>query len=189
MSMNVKQLAMVSMFMALVAVATMIVRVPIPQTTGYMNLGDSLVLLSGVFFGPSLGFLSGGAGSALADILGGYPQWAPWTLGIKGVEAMIMGFAAKRLGLETKRITTSMMTCFVVSCAWMVLGYYVTEVFMYDQKAALAEVPANLVQAAGSVALASLLLPVFSRIMQPAAAPYGPGSEPPGKEQKGGRGG
>jgi hypothetical protein len=48
----------------------------------------------------------------------------------------------------------------------MVLGYYATEVFMYDQKAALAEVPANLLQAAGSVILATLLLPLFSRIIR-----------------------
>lgn len=165
MEMNVRQLAMVSLFMALVTVATMIVRVPIPQTTGYMNLGDSVVLISGVFFGPALGFIAGGVGSALADILGGYPQWAPWTLLIKGLEAMFAGTAVRRLRLDTSRTTVPMVACFVLCTAWMVLGYYVTEVIMYDQKAALAEVPANLVQASGSVVLASLLLPVFSKIV------------------------
>ncbi|HOJ14423.1 MAG TPA: ECF transporter S component, partial [Deltaproteobacteria bacterium] len=140
MEMNVRQLAMVSLFMALVTVATMIVRVPIPQTTGYMNLGDSVVLISGVFFGPALGFIAGGVGSALADILGGYPQWAPWTLLIKGLEAMFAGAAVRRLRLDTSRTTVPMVACFVLCTAWMVLGYYVTEVIMYDQKAALAEV-------------------------------------------------
>jgi hypothetical protein len=37
---------------------------------------------------------------------------------------------------------------------------------MYDQKAALAEVPANLLQAGGSVILATLLLPLFSRVIR-----------------------
>jgi uncharacterized membrane protein len=54
---------------------------------------------------------------------------------------------------------------FVVATSWMVLGYFIAETIMYDRMAALAEVPANILQAAGSVALASLLLPVFSRII------------------------
>ncbi|HRW81157.1 MAG TPA: ECF transporter S component [Desulfomonilia bacterium] len=164
--MNVRQIALLALFMALVAVATMIVRVPIPQTTGYMNLGDSIVLLAGIFFGPALGFMAGGIGSALADIFGGYPQWAPWTLGIKGIEAMLAGLAVRYLKLNVRRITLPVILCFVVCAGWMVFGYYVTEVFMYDQKAALAELPANLVQACGSVVLATLLLPLFSRIIQ-----------------------
>ncbi|HPI92740.1 MAG TPA: ECF transporter S component [Deltaproteobacteria bacterium] len=164
--MNVRQLALLALFMALVAVATMIVRVPIPVTKGYMNLGDSLVLLSGIFFGPTLGFMAGGIGSSLADIFGGYPQWAPWTLGIKGIEAMLVGLAVRWLNLNTRRITLPVIACFLVCTGWMVLGYYVTEVIMYDQKAALAELPANLVQAGGSIILASLLLPLFSRIIR-----------------------
>ncbi|HPC46622.1 MAG TPA: ECF transporter S component [Deltaproteobacteria bacterium] len=171
--MSARQLALVSLFMALVAVATMLVRVPIPQTSGYMNLGDSVVLLCGVFFGPGFGFMAGGIGSALADILGGYPQWAPWTLAIKGTEAMLVGLAVRLLKLDPSRTTPLMVLCFVVCTAWMVCGYYVTEVFMYDQKAALAELPANLVQAGGSVVLASLLVPVFSRIMPSQPAPPG----------------
>lgn len=164
--MTAKQLALTAIFMALVAVATMIVKVPIPQTTGYMNLGDSMVLLSGIFFGPALGFMAGGIGSALADIFGGYPQWAPWTLGIKGIEAMLVGLSARHLRLNTQKITFGSIACFIVATGWMVMGYYVTEVFMYDQKAAMAELPANLIQAGGSVVLATLLLPVFSRIIR-----------------------
>ena len=110
--------------------------------------------------------MAGGIGSALADIFGGYYQWAPWTLFIKGIEAMLIGLCVKHLKINTTRITLLIILCFIVSAAWMVLGYYATEVFMYDQKAALAEVPANLLQAAGSVILATLLLPLFSRIIR-----------------------
>ena len=81
--MNLRDFALLGLFTALVAVSTMIIRVPIPQTNGYMNLGDSMVLLTAIFFGPVGGFIAGGIGSALADILGGYPQWAIWTLIIK----------------------------------------------------------------------------------------------------------
>ncbi|MBN1636395.1 MAG: ECF transporter S component [Deltaproteobacteria bacterium] len=163
--MTTRQFSLLAVFMALVAVATMIVRIPIPQTTGYMNLGDTMVLLSGVFFGPLGAFMAGGIGSALADIMGGYPQWALWTLIIKGIEGMLIGLLIALLRVRSGKISISMVACFVLATAWMVLGYFVAEAIMYDQKAALAEVPANIMQALGSVILASLLFPLFYRVI------------------------
>lgn len=162
---NLREFALLALFIALVAVSTMIVRVPIPQTSGYMNLGDSLILLAAVFFGPVGGFIAGGIGSALADILGGYPQWALWTLVIKGIEALIVSGLVVALRLRRDRTGPVLVMCFALATAWMVLGYFLAETIMYDLKAALAEVPFNLMQAAGSVVLASLLLPVFSRVI------------------------
>jgi uncharacterized membrane protein len=166
MDMNARDLALLALFIALIAVATMIIRIPIPQTNGYMNLGDSMVLLSGIFFSPGLGFIAGGIGSALADVLGGYPQWAGWTLAIKGLEAMIVGVAVRYLKIGATRVSPVIVLCFIVSTAWMVFGYYLAESFMYTQKAALVELPANILQASGSVVLAALLLPLFSRIIR-----------------------
>jgi uncharacterized membrane protein len=169
--MKARDLAFLALFVALIAVATMIIRVPIPQTNGYMNLGDSMVLLSGIFFGPALGFLAGGIGSALADILGGYPQWAGWTLAIKGIEALIVGLAVRYLKIKADKISLVIILCFIVATAWMVFGYFSAETLMYTQKAALVELPANIIQAGGSVVLATLLLPVFSRIIQGSTIP------------------
>lgn len=162
---NTKEFALLALFIALVAVATLIVRIPIPQTTGYMNLGDSMVLLAGVFFGPGLGFLAGGLGSALADIIGGYPQWALWTLIIKGLEALLAGVFFSLFKARRGRVSAMQVFVFIVATAWMVLGYFVAETIMYDRMAALAEVPANLMQAGGSVVLATVMLPVFNRVI------------------------
>lgn len=161
-----REFALLALFIALVCVATMVVRIPIPQTSGYMNLGDSMVLLAGVTFGPMAGFIAGGVGSALADLIGGYPQWALWTLIIKGVESLIAWSLFQPLKISRERISFPQILVFLLATAWMVLGYFVAEWVMYDQKAALAELPANIVQASGSVVLASLLLPVFHRIMR-----------------------
>ncbi|HQG32280.1 MAG TPA: ECF transporter S component [Deltaproteobacteria bacterium] len=163
--MKIRDFALLALFIALVAVSTMIIRVPIPQTNGYMNLGDSMVLLSALFFGPVGGFIAGGIGSALADILGGYPQWALWTLFIKGIEALLIIAAMSILGARKDRVSFRLVIGFIAATAWMVLGYFIAESIMYDQKAALAEVPANILQALGSVVLATLLLPVFHRII------------------------
>jgi len=169
--MNIRDFALIALFIALVAVATMIIRVPIPQTNGYMNLGDSIVLLGGVFFGPVMGFMVGGLGSALADILGGYPQWALWTLIIKGVEASLAAILISILKLDRDNLKPivifGFIICFFVATVWMVAGYYIAETIMYDQKAALAELPANLLQAGGSIVLAIFMLPLFHKIIKP----------------------
>ncbi len=164
--MNLRDFALLGLFTALVAVSTMIIRVPIPQTNGYMNLGDSMVLLTAIFFGPVGGFIAGGIGSALADILGGYPQWAIWTLIIKGAEAVIVAALIIVLRIRKEKISFLLVACFIVATSWMVLGYFIAETIMYDQKAAMAELPANILQASGSVILASLLFPIFNRIIR-----------------------
>ena len=40
-----------ALFMALICVATYIVRIPMPATGGYINLGDCFVLTAGIFLG------------------------------------------------------------------------------------------------------------------------------------------
>jgi uncharacterized membrane protein len=79
-------LSITSIFAALVCVLTMTVSIPVPATGGYINIGDLGVMLAGLIFGPLIGFISGGIGSALADIFIGYPNWAIWTFLVKGLE-------------------------------------------------------------------------------------------------------
>lgn len=164
--MNMREFAQLGLFIALVAVCTMIVRYPIPQTNGYVNLGDSMVLLSACFFGPVGGFIAGGIGSALADILGGFPQWAMWTLIIKGFEALIVAGLIIVLRVRKERVSLPLILCFICATSWMVLGYFIAETIMYDQKAALAEVPFNILQACASVILATVMYPVFNKIIR-----------------------
>ena len=69
---NVAQMCVTAVLMALTCVATMVVQIPIPL--GYAHLGDSVILISAYFFGPVVGALAGGIGSAMADILTGYAR-------------------------------------------------------------------------------------------------------------------
>ena len=80
---NVAQMCVTAVLMALTCVATMVVQIPIPL--GYAHLGDSVILISAYFFGPVVGALAGGIGSAMADILTGYAIWALPTLLIKTI--------------------------------------------------------------------------------------------------------
>ena len=86
---GVKKIVMTALFAALACAATMAIRIPTPGTGGYIHPGDAIVILSGIILGPACGFLAGGVGSALADLLGGYFFYVPITLVIKGLIALL----------------------------------------------------------------------------------------------------
>lgn len=92
-----KRTALLGLFGALVIVATAVMRFPVPTFNLYFNLGEAVIYLTALLFGGPSGAIVGGVGSALADVLGGYPVWAPITLVIKGLEGYIVGKAAKRV--------------------------------------------------------------------------------------------
>ncbi|MGH2374078.1 MAG: ECF transporter S component, partial [bacterium] len=83
---------------ALVLVITRAFVLPIPQTKGFFNLGEAGVYMAAILFGPAIGALAGGIGSALADLTLGYAQYAPFTLVIKGVEGALVGMIARASG-------------------------------------------------------------------------------------------
>ena len=130
-----------ALLIALTTVMTMVVHIPTPATKGYLNLGDMVVFVAAIMLGKKGGFVVGGVGSALADLLLGYTYFAPITFIVKGLEGFIAGTL-----LETNIGQRVPMIPVAIGGAWMALGYYIAEIFMYGGEAALVEVPGNLVQ-------------------------------------------
>jgi len=96
-------LSITAIFTALVAAATMVFSISVPQTRGFFNIGETMVYTSAFLFGPLVGSFSGGVGSMLADILLGYPHYAPATLVIKACEGGVVGvLTRKRLKFSSK---------------------------------------------------------------------------------------
>jgi uncharacterized membrane protein len=93
--------AFTAVMTALVALATMMIQIPIPATKGLFNLGDSMVYVSALLFGPYVGAFAGGVGSMLSDVLTGYVIYAPATLVIKGVEGFVVGLLSQRFRVGT----------------------------------------------------------------------------------------
>jgi uncharacterized membrane protein len=84
-------LAITAVFTALVCIATIAFSIYVPSTQGFFNIGESMVFLSAILFGPFVGAFAGGVGSMLADLLLGYPYYAPATLVIKACEGWVVG--------------------------------------------------------------------------------------------------
>ena len=103
-----QKIVVAALLAALVCVATMIVKIPSPR--GYINLGDSIVLLAGWMLSPLYGFLAAAIGSALADLLSGYGLYAPATFIIKGIMALAVYFTFKMLKDKIKNIPSKIST-------------------------------------------------------------------------------
>ena len=153
---NIRTLVTAALMAALACVATMIIKIPSPMK-GYINLGDSVVLLAGWGLPPAYGFLAGGLGSALADLFSGYPVYVPATFVIKGMMALIArgGFALLRskLGETAARILSA-----AAAEIMMIIGYFIAAGFLYGFGPAMLNVPANAVQGIASVAIGILLI-------------------------------
>lgn len=108
-------------------VGTMFVRIPIPATTGYFNLGDIFIILAGLLLGGIPGFIVGAVGSTLADAIG-YPQFIPATFVTKGCEGLICGLVGG--GVINRNIFRKWAGAFS-GAATMVGGYFVFEAFVY----------------------------------------------------------
>ncbi|SHF14222.1 Uncharacterized membrane protein [Thermoanaerobacter uzonensis DSM 18761] len=156
---NVKKIVYGAFMMALVTIGTMVIQIPTPATKGYINVGDSFIFLTSTLFGPTMGFVTGGIGSALADLLSGYAYWAPWTFIIKGIEGLIVGLMYKKYINEYLRVVS-----LVIGALWMVLGYYIAGGIMYGFKTSLVDVPSNLVQGFASIIIGYILIRLISRL-------------------------
>ncbi len=159
---QVRALVLTALLAAMACAATMAIRVPTP-TGGYVNLGDAVVLLGAYLLGPGWGAAAAGVGSALADLLGGYPMYVPATLVIKAVMAALAAGLYRLLG---RRGGWTLAVCGAAAEVPMVLGYWLFDAmlasfgdrsFSLALAGAAAGIPGNLVQAAFGAAASALL--------------------------------
>ncbi len=90
------QIATTAVFTSLVCVATMVFSIDVPHTRGFFNIGETMVYVTALLFGPLIGSFAGGVGSFAADIFLGYSEFAPATLIIKAIEGGIVGILGRK---------------------------------------------------------------------------------------------
>lgn len=151
-----------AMLAALCCVATMIIRVPTIGTNGYVNIGDSIVLISAWLLGNPYGALAAGIGSALADLLAGYASYVPGTLVIKFAmaffAALVYSIVSKtRLGKIPAFIISS-----VVAEVIMILGYFLYEsTFLGYGLAAAGSIGSNAIQGITCLVIGNVLINIL----------------------------
>jgi uncharacterized membrane protein len=135
-----------AIFAALVAAATLLFVIPIPATSGYFNLGEPLIYVAALLFGPLVGAVAG-AGASIADATVA-AQYAPGTLTIKAIEGILVGYLTKKLNRKINNLTISAAIAIVIGGFEMVAGYFLYEILVLGYPLALAavEVPFNAIQ-------------------------------------------
>lgn len=159
-------LVLAALFTALTTVATMVIQIPSPMS-GYVNLGDCMVLLSAWVLGPFVGAAAAGVGSMLADIITGYAYYAPGTLIIKAGMALAAGLIFRSVagrGARGPRALAARLSGGLVAEAIMVLGYFAyAGAILKNGLGAAASIPGNLVQAVFGLAAALILVQILEK--------------------------
>jgi uncharacterized membrane protein len=160
---NIVKLVTAALMAAMTCVVTMILPIKIPLgNEGYIHPGDAFVMLSGIILGPLYGSLSAGIGSALSDLLLGYPHYIIPTFIIKAFAAFLCSYTYRRF--HTKSI--------ILPCAFsgivVTAGYFLYENLIFGSPfaAAIVGVPFNILQSVLGIILVCISLPLLRKAPQ-----------------------
>lgn len=162
-SLNVKDVAYISMLAALCVLATFI---KIPFGSGAMvHLGTAMVFTSGILFGGVYAGWGAAIGSAFYDLLMGFSPYTLWSFFIKGIAGYLVGMIAMgsfpNYGPRANRagVLRIVFACFI-GAMWTLVGYiFAWWSVIGSLSVALANIPASLLTSAVGFVVAMLLYP------------------------------
>lgn len=136
---QIRFMCITAVFTALVFVITAYLH--IPTNNGYIHVGDGFIYLAACLLPWPYAMFVGAGGAFLADCLTGFAMWAPGSVIIKAVTALL--FSSKNRKIMTLRNWIALIPATVV-CAG---GYYLYEALLYSNfYSPLAGIPASLTQ-------------------------------------------
>jgi uncharacterized membrane protein len=134
------RITITALMSALIFVLTVFLRIPTP-VGGYVHLGDVGITFAALAFGPWIAAAAGGLGTALADISGGYAQFAFFSFLVHGFQGIAVGLIVRRK-LELPALALAV----VVGALIVTGGYFLVEVALYGMGEAFVELVPNLIQ-------------------------------------------
>ena len=138
-----KLMCLTGIFSALVFVITAYLH--IPTYNGYVHCGDGLIFLAACVLPMPYSIIVGALGAMLADLLTGFAIWAPGSMIIKGLLALL--FTCKSNKILTKRNLVMLLPAALISAA----GYYLYEALITGSFiASLSGIPGSIIQAVAS---------------------------------------
>ena len=163
-----RKLVITALMICLIVLGTIMFRIPVPMTKGYIHLGDAMIYLSVLLLGRKNGSAAACLGSALGDIIGGYAFWAPFTFAIKFAMAYAAGSVIEihspKYERRTFRRTLLYITGMTAGGLIMCAGYLAVERFMYGGwAAAFIGLPWNIGQFAAGIFIALAVYQALSK--------------------------
>ena len=140
-----------AMFAALVFAGTW---VSIPMPIGNINLSDGMLLVGAWMLGGPWAVVAGAMGATLVDLMGAYAVYAPGTLVIKALMAVVAILLVRLLSKTKLPRPVSLVLSAVAAECVMIAGYFAYEaLFLGLGWGALASIPFNAVQGGAAIVL------------------------------------
>ena len=139
-----KNICFAAMFAAMIFGLTML-HVPI-GAGGYIHEGDAVIYVTAMLMGGPWAFISAAIGAACADIVSGFAVYAVPSAIIKILIAVPFVLISKK---QSKLLSVRSAIFTIISGVITVLGYFAADLILY-REGAIADLPANIIQAAGS---------------------------------------
>lgn len=113
---------------------------------GYIHVGDAVIYVTALLMGGPWAFISAAIGAACADLVSGFAVYAIPSAIIKVLIAVPFVLVSKKQQ-SLLSVCTALLT--VISGMITILGYFFTDLIVY-REGAVADLPANVIQAVGS---------------------------------------
>lgn len=159
--MKLKKLVTLSILSAMAALLTLAYHITVPQTGGYIHIGDSVIYLTAFLLGGPSAAIVGAIGGGIADLLVA-PSYCIPTIIIKSLMALSTGAVFYKVKHRPLKYVLSFLCGSIV----MVGGYFAAEYFMLGSVfGAAVGIPGNVTQAIASVPLPCILAPTLKKIL------------------------
>jgi uncharacterized membrane protein len=143
-------IAITAVMSAVVFVLTRMIQIPTPAR-GYIHLGDAAIFFAAFAFGPWVGGIAGALGTALADMTSGFPQWAPFSFLVHGLQGVLVGLIAYTAARSSARHGPAewyrLLLAVGAGSLVVVGGYFIAGIILMGVATAATEIPANIIQA------------------------------------------
>ena len=150
-----KLLVTTALLTALVLICTLLLKIPVGPDC-YVHLGDAVILLAVILLPRPYACFAGSVGATLADLMGGFAFWAPWTFVVKLIFVLVFGFFLDRS--RKSNVPAIEYVGLIVSGIVAVIGYFLAEYMLFGAWLPAATcIPFNCIQVAIGAIIAELL--------------------------------
>lgn len=139
---------------ALVFICTVLLKIPVGPDC-YIHLGDAVVILAVLKLPRPYACFAGAVGATLADLIGGFAFWAPWTFVVKLLMVLTIG-----IFVDKSKEYVGLVAGLIVA----VLGYFGSEYMLFGSWAPAATcIPFNIIQ----VTVGAVVAEIISKRIKP----------------------
>lgn len=159
-NLNTKLIATTSLFVVVTFVATAFIQMGIPGGSGYVHIGDAIILIACYFLPLPYAIAAGAIGAAFADWAAGYIQYILITILAKAVLVVSTHYV-----IYNKKITTWYTFPVIVLGNFIsILCYAFHDLIFFGKGAFVANFTFGLIQPAFTLVISIVVLLAFSKI-------------------------